>query len=216
MTRFIDNWNKVESKSLKHKLGGIIVPNKPLKPMIEQAIRQIRAQIAKLDLACARIRERGLKIFNNVVLSIQRRDMQRASMFANELSEVRRMNKMITQSKLALEQIVLRLDTVKDLGDITSTIGPTIPVIRNIKSGLASVVPEAENGMREISHLLNEVIVNASQTDEERMSFEVLNEDAERILAEASAIAEEQMKEIFPEIPQLLSKKVEERLSEAI
>ncbi|MCP8304102.1 MAG: hypothetical protein H3Z50_01315 [archaeon] len=214
MTRFIDNWDKVESKSLKDKLGGIVRPNKPLKPMIEQAIRQIRVQIAKLDLACTRIRERGLKIFNNVVLSIQRRDMQHASMFANELSEVRRMNKMITQSKLALEQIVLRLDTVKDLGDITSTIGPTIPVIRSIKSGLAGVVPEAENGMREISHLLNDVIVNASQTGEELISFEILNEDAEKILAEASAIAEEQMKEIFPEIPQLLSQKVEERVTE--
>jgi len=210
MTKFIDNWNKVESKNIKDKLGGFIRSEKPLKPMIDEAIRQIKSQIAKIDLVYAKIRERGLKIFNNVVLSIERSDMQHASIFANELTEVRRMNKMVAQSKLALEQIILRLDTVRDLGEITSTIGPTIPVIKSIKSGLASIVPEAENEMREISHLLNEVVVNASQTYEKWINFEILNEDAEMILAEASAIAEERVKENFPEIPNLISEKLEE------
>ena len=206
MNKFTDTWN--ESKSLKDKVGGILKSEKPLKPMIEQAIRQIQVQITKLDLVYARIKERGLKIFNNVVQSIQKHDIQYASMFANELIEVRRMNKMVAQSKLALEQIMLRLATVRDLGDITSTIGPTIPVIKSIKSGLARVVPEAENEIREISDLLNDVVINASQTVEERINFRILNEDAERILAEASTIAEERVKHIFPEIPELPSQKV--------
>ncbi len=206
MNKFTDTWN--ESKSLKDKVGGILKSEKPLKPMIEQAIRQIQVQITKLDLVYARIKERGLKIFNNVVQSIQKHDIQYASMFANELIEVRRMNKMVAQSKLALEQIMLRLATVRDLGDITSTIGPTIPVIKSIKSGLARVVPEAENEIREISDLLNDVVINASQTVEERINFRILNEDAERILAEASTIAEERVKHIFPKIPELPSQKV--------
>ena len=212
MNKFTDTWN--ESKSLKDKVGGILKSEKPLKPMIEQAIRQIQVQITKLDLVYARIKERGLKIFNNVVQSIQKHDIQYASMFANELIEVRRMNKMVAQSKLALEQIMLRLATVRDLGDITSTLGPTIPVIRSIKSGLARVVPEAENEIREISDLLNDVIINASQTGEERINFRILNEDAEKILAEASTIAEERVKHIFPEIPELPSQKV--KISETV
>ena len=214
MTKFTNKWNIHEYKSLKDKLGRVIKSEKPLKPIIEHAIKEIRVQIAKLDLVYAKIRERALKIFNSIVIFIERRDMQHASMLANELSEVKRIIKLITQSKLALEQIVLRLETVKDLGEITSSIGPTIPVIKSIKTGLVGVIPEAENKMIEISDLLNEVVVNASQIGEGQISFKILNEDAERILAEASAIAEDRIKDNLPEIPHSLSRKIQEVMPE--
>ena len=46
---------------------------------------------------------------------MQKNDDTRASMLANELSEVRKMNNVVTQAKLALEQLNLRLSTVQEL-----------------------------------------------------------------------------------------------------
>jgi division protein CdvB (Snf7/Vps24/ESCRT-III family) len=172
-----------------------------LKPRLEDAIRAIQTQVARLDATSTKLRERDAAIFSKVVTSIQKHDTQHASVYANELAEVRKMSKMVTSSKLALEQIVLRLNTVSELGDIVVTLAPAMGVIRSVKSGIISVLPEAEREINEISGLLSSILVDAGQTSGSTLNFEAANEDSERILAEASAVAEQRMKEKFPDLP---------------
>ena len=172
-----------------------------MKPRLDMAVRQIQVQTAKLEATSTKLRERDAQIFNKVVGSIQKHDTQHASVFANELAEIRKMNKMVTQAKLALEQIVLRLNTITELGDIVVTLTPAMSVIRSVKQGLIGVLPEAENEIGEISGLLSSILVDAGSVGGYSLNFEAANEDAERILAEASAVAETRMREKFPEIP---------------
>jgi division protein CdvB (Snf7/Vps24/ESCRT-III family) len=77
-------------------------------------------------------------------------------------------------------------------------------VIRGVKQGLVGVLPEAESEIGEISGLLSSILVDAGTVGGYSLNFEAANEDAERILAEASAVAEQRMKEKFPEIPSTL------------
>ncbi|MCL5671892.1 MAG: hypothetical protein JRN56_04035 [Nitrososphaerota archaeon] len=176
----------------------------PLKPRLDLAVRQIQVQVAKLDSTSTKLRERDNSIFTKVVSSLQKHDTQHASVFANELAEIRKMNKMVTQAKLALEQIVLRLNTITELGDIVVTLTPAMSVIRNVKQGLVGVLPEAENEIGEISGLLSSILVDAGTVGGYSLNFEAANEDAEKILAEASAVAETRMREKFPDIPSSL------------
>jgi len=111
------------------------------------------------------------------------------------------MSRMVTQAKLALEQITLRLNTVTELGDIVVTLTPAMAVIRSVRQGLMSVLPEAEGEIGEISSLLSSVLVDAGTVGGYTLNFEAANEDAEKVLAEAAAVAESRMKEKFPEIP---------------
>lgn len=191
---------KPQQPSFAERVRETVRPAGPLKPRLEQAVRQIQIQVAKLENASQKLKERDTAIFNKVVSAIQRHDMQHASVFANELAEVRKMTKMVTQAKLALEQIILRLNTVQELGDIVVTLTPAMAVIKNVKSGLVSVLPEAEHEISEISGLLSSILVDAGQLGGYTLNFEAANEDAERILAEASAVAEQRMKEKFPEL----------------
>ena len=175
-----------------------------MKPRLDLAVRQIQVQVAKLDSTSTKLRERDNSIFNKVVGSLQKHDTQHASVFANELAEIRKMNKMVTQAKLALEQIVLRLNTITELGDIVVTLTPAMAVIRNVKQGLVGVLPEAESEIGEISGLLSSILVDAGTVGGYSLNFEAANEDAEKILAEASAVAEQRMKDRFPEVPAVL------------
>jgi division protein CdvB (Snf7/Vps24/ESCRT-III family) len=77
-------------------------------------------------------------------------------------------------------------------------------VIRNVKQGLVGVLPEAESEIGEISGLLSSILVDAGTVGGYSLNFEAANEDAEKILAEASAVAEQRMREKFPEIPATL------------
>ena len=204
MSAFAGRWEKQNSQSLGNKVRESVRNPGPLKPRLDLAVRQIQVQVAKLDSTSSKLRERDNAIFNKVVVSLQKHDSQHASVYANELAEIRKMNKMVTQAKLALEQIVLRLNTITELGDIVVTLTPAMSVMRSVKRGLAGVLPEAEGEIGEISGLLSSILVDAGTVGGYSLNFEAANEDAERILAEASAVAEQGMKEKFPDIPSSL------------
>jgi len=205
MSQFASNWEKSNGGGFSEKVRGSIQNPGPLKPRLDMAVRQIQVQVAKLDGTCARLRERDAAIFNKVVTAMQKHDSQHAAVYANELAEVRKMSRMVTQAKLALEQITLRLNTVTELGDIVVTLTPAMAVIRSVRQGLVSVLPEAEGEIGEISGLLSSVLVDAGTVGGYSLNFEAANEDAEKVLAEAAAVAESRMKEKFPEIPSGLS-----------
>jgi division protein CdvB (Snf7/Vps24/ESCRT-III family) len=158
--------------------------------------------MAKLDTSMAKIRDRDSALFAKTVAAVQKHENQRASMFANELAEVRKVGKMVTQSKLALEQIVLRLNTITELGDIVATLAPATSIVRNVKQDIVGVMPDAEGELGEVSSLLSGILVDAGSMGGYSLNFEVANEEAEMALSEAAAVAESRMKEKFPELPQ--------------
>jgi division protein CdvB (Snf7/Vps24/ESCRT-III family) len=199
---FASSWErKDQTPGFMDRLRRTARPATPLKSQIEQANRQIRVLISQLDGTVNRIRQRDADIFKGVVTSLAKHDSQHAAVYANELSEVRKMGKMVTQAQLALEQISLRLGTITDLGEIATTLAPAVSVIRTMKQDLSIALPEADRQMGEISGLLSSVLVDAGTTGGISLNFDAANEDAERVLAEASAVAEQRMREDFPEIP---------------
>ena len=199
---FSSKWEKKEpTPGLMDRLRGSTRTPIPLKSQIEQANRQIRLLISQLDSAVTRIKQRDSTIFKKVVASLAQHDSAHAAVYANELAEVRKMGKMVTQAQLAMEQISLRLGTITDLGEIASTLAPAVSVIRNMKDGLMLALPEADKEIGEISGLLSSVLVDASYSGGVSLNFDAANEDAQKVLEEAASVAEERMKDSFPEIP---------------
>lgn len=199
---FTSKWDKKDQgPGLVDRLRGTVRQPTPLKSQLEQANRQIKILISQLDSTVSRIRQRDAVIFKNVVASLAKHDMQHATVYANELTEVRKMGKMVTQAQLAMEQISLRLGTINDLGEIASTLAPAVSVIRNMKEDLRVALPEADKEIGELSGLLSSVLVDAGTSGGISLNFDAANEDAQKVLEEASAVAEQRMRESFPEIP---------------
>ena len=199
---FANKWEKKEQgPGIMDRLKDTVRAPTPLKPQIEQANRQIRVLISQLDAAVNKIRQRDSTIFRGVVTSLAKHDTQHAAVYANELTEVRKMGKMVTQAQLALEQISLRLGTISDLGDIATTLAPAVSVIRSMKEGLRTALPEADREIGEISGLLSSVLIDAGTTGGLSLNFDAANEDAQRVMEEAAVVAEQRMKDSFPEIP---------------
>jgi len=200
--RFSKRWEEAPNQQpFTTRIKESLRPPGPLKPRLDMAIRRIELQVQRLDQASERFSERDKKIFARIVDAYTKHDMARANVFANELAEIRKMEKMIMHGRLALEQIVLRLRTVSELGDIVTTLAPAVGVLRSVKSGMAAIFPEAERELGQIGNLLNGIIIDAGQSTGLTINFESANEDAQKILAEASSVAEQKIKEKFPELP---------------
>ena len=175
----------------------------PVKPQIERATKEISVLIAKLDQAEARIKSRDQLIFTKVVHAISSGDKDHAAVYANELSEVRKIGANLKASKLALEQVTLRLRTVSDMGDVAATLAPTVAVMRGIGQGLGGLLPTAEGELAEISSLLSSTLVEAGSIGGTSLNFKAANDEAEQVLEEASAVASRRMEEELPPVPKV-------------
>jgi division protein CdvB (Snf7/Vps24/ESCRT-III family) len=202
MSNFTNNWEKRKSTRFGERLRTAFNNPGPLKPRLDALMRQINVVMSKLDTSMVKIRDRDAALFSKTVSSVQKHETQRAAMFANELAEVRKVGKLVTQSKLALEQIVLRLNTITELGDIVTTLAPATSIVRNVKEDIVGLMPDAEGELGEVSSLLSGILVDAGSIGGYTMNFETANEEAERALSEAAAVAESRMKERFPDIPE--------------
>ncbi len=197
----MEKWETKGTPSLGTRVKETIRPPGPLKPRLDAAIRSIQLQIQKLEIANQRFQERDRMMFSKVVDAYSRHDMDHAKIYANELAEIRKMSKMLMQAKMALEQIAMRLSTVTELGDIVVTLAPAMGVIKSVKAGISTLLPEAEKEFGDISTTLSSILIDAGQSAGLSLNFETANEDAMKILNEAAAIAEQKVREKFPELP---------------
>lgn len=182
-------------------LRSVIRSPTPMKMKIDQAIRRVELQIQRLDQAANRLTDRDKQIFSKVVAAYTKHDQQRANVFANELAEIRKMSKFMMHAELALERVVLRLKTVSQLGDVVVTLAPATKVLQQVRTGVYGVLPNAERELGQVGTMLNEIMIEAGQSTGMSPDIETANEESQKILNEAAMIAEQRMKEKFPELP---------------
>lgn len=212
MSNFSSNWNddgQSSDEGFGKRLKNAVKGPEPLKPKLENANRHIQVQIAKLSATSDRLAAKDKEIFQRVVSLIQNRDIQHARMLASELTEIRKMGKLVTQAKLAFEQIELRISTIQDLGDVASTLSPALGIVKGIAPGICNVLPEAQTEIDEISGLLRGILVESGQMNPSVVSVQATNGEAENIIAEAGVIAEQSIKDKFPDLPEYLQEQTE-------
>lgn len=201
---FKDKWNKTQSENMAVKILESIKSQTPLKPRIEEAQKKLEMQITKLSSISGKIVEKDQVIFKRIVHSIQNHDVQYAKLLSNELSQIRKMSKMVDSAKLALEQIQLRLNTITELGDVVVTLTPAMSVIKNIQGGLTSMVPEADQSLSQISDLMGGILSDSAQIPKHEVdSGRPLSEESTSIIEEATTLVEQSMKEKFPDLPSM-------------
>jgi division protein CdvB (Snf7/Vps24/ESCRT-III family) len=198
---FATRWMKSNEASFSEKLQNTVKPAGPLKPRIEYAQRKLQLQVSRLDSITHKLKEKDQSIFRKIVSAIQQHDTQYSTVLSNELAQIRKMSKMVSHSKLALEQIQIRLGTISELGDVVVTLSPAMAVVKNIRAGLSGMMPEVDNEMGEISQMLGGILMDAGQIGGYTINFDSANEEATKIMEEAASVAENRMKDKFPDLP---------------
>jgi len=204
----LDNWSN-DKKGLS-KFKGFIKSKEPIKPRFEEAQRKLRLQIANLEMISQRLKEKEQTLFARIVKGMRERDMQTATMLSNELAQIRKLKNTVNYSKLALEQINLRMNTMTDLGDIVVTLSPAMSIVNNVKNDISVMMPEFNNEISAVNNILNELMINSSEIPNgTQLPVNQLtnNEDVQQILDEATALVEKDVKNRLPELPMNMQSK---------
>jgi len=201
MNNFQNSWSKPTTPTISEKFNDIMKPKGALKPRIEAAVKNLTGQISKLDGMLTKLHQRDEKLFQRIVAATQKHDVHTGKVLANELAEVRKVSKMLGNARMALEQIELRLTTFHDLGDTVVTIAPTIGLMKSLRSSLGKFMPEADRELGMMTEMLGGLMTESFQGDSAFGMDQTTNEESDRILEEAAAVAESSVGDKFPSMP---------------
>lgn len=178
-------------------------PGGPLKPRLDAVQKKIQVQIARLEELHTSLKSKDDDVFRKLVDSIKENNAQYSIVLSSELARARQVSRVVSLSKVALEKLVARLSSASDFGDLVIVLSPAMSVVKNLRSSLTPHVPEMEVELGIISELLSGILVDAGQVGGYTINFETANEEAVRLIDEASLAVEQKMKEEFPGIPDL-------------
>ena len=201
MPGFQNKWSKPPSQGITERINETIKPKGPLKPRVQMAIQRLQKQIAKLDGMLSKLKERDAKLFERIVTATQQHDTQTTKVLSNELAEIRKVTKVLGNARTALEQIELRLSTAHDLGDTIVTIMPTIGLMKSLKSSLSKFMPGAEQEINHMAEMLGGLMTDTFSGDASFGIDATTNDESEKILQEAAAVAETSVDNKFPTTP---------------
>ena len=203
MVSFSDKWNALKNnEKLSQAFMGRVKPDAPLKNRLDTAQKKLQLQITKLAEIDTKLQQKNNAIFEKIVSSKKANNETYAKVYANELAEIRKHQKMISNAKLSMEQIQIRLNTVSELGDVVVTLSPCMSLIKGLSTSLGGMMPTVSDSMQDLSNMLGDIVTGSSITHDGSLGqMDTMNSDATAILEEAQSIVSENTRQSMPDPP---------------
>jgi division protein CdvB (Snf7/Vps24/ESCRT-III family) len=194
-------FKKDEKESVVSKILNVTKPQESIKEQIVSVTQRLDAQSRALETAVRRFEMRDAEMFRKVVRAMENREQARANIYATELGEIRKVEKMLSHASLALQSVSMRLSTVSEMGDLVTVLSPAKTVLNGIGSEMYSIMPEASQELENIGDTLSEICsTTSSQYIDNSIGVQTTNEEALKILKEAEKAAENKIKDKLPEV----------------
>src|SRR3989454_9493442 len=105
----------------------------------------------------SRLQQRDKEMFQRCIGAQLSKDSAHATLYANECAEIRKMAHITLSSELALERVVLRLQTIEEFGDIMAQIAPVIGVVRETRGRITGIITEIATELRKEKNMPSEM-----------------------------------------------------------
>lgn len=160
-------------------------------------------QLARLRMLDKKFTAMNKDLRNQIAANIKSGNNDRAKAIANELANIRHVQRTTQNMSLALEVVVIRFSTINEFAIILETINPTIEMIKDIQKDISKAVPTANEVLSEMTSMTSDVLINSnikSEVGKVPVSTPV-DTEALSILNEVEGILENEAKVKLPEVP---------------
>ena len=121
---------------------------------------------------------------------------------ANEVAEVKRLAKFLYHVELAIERVILRLETMRELSDIIIDLKPALRMLQKVSKELFEVLPDVSSELSRVNDVISETLYSTRiTTDESLIPVNRTTPGGEEILKEVSSFLEQKVAEQLPEPP---------------
>jgi hypothetical protein len=134
--------------------------------------------------------------------ALKKNNKDRAAMCANEIAEVRKLIKFLYNVQLAIERVVLRLETIKELSEIVVDLKPALKLLQNVSQELFQVLPDVSTELNNVNEAIHDTLYATKiNADESLIPVGKKTEAGEEILKEVTGFIEQKLNETLPEPP---------------
>ena len=166
-----------------------------VKPKIASTIKEIEFHRKELENLRVRLEQRRKSLFDTTVKAMMTKDQPKATVYANEWSELRKVGKVVYASELALTQVVLRLESILDVGDVMFHMSMAFKVLRKVNKTVQGLVPSLDQASSDINSALTETMAGMENISPS-ISLNIQTETGEELVEEARKLAEERAEEM--------------------
>lgn len=198
--KIIGNWSEDSRERLRVKGTALFNRKTSLRDRIDSCIFRLRTQKERIEESLARLQRRDRDYFEKCVAAQVAKDSSQAALYAIECADVRKVASTTMQSELALEQIVLRLETVQQFADLVDTLTPVLGVLRAVRHQIDGILPGMSCELGTIIENLDNVMIEVGEAPSSSFDINASSEEARRVLTQAVTMAEERMRQRFPEL----------------
>jgi division protein CdvB (Snf7/Vps24/ESCRT-III family)/predicted CopG family antitoxin len=162
----------------------------------------LRTQHNKLEQATFRLKERDKILFQSCINALNSNNKERAAICANEMSEVRKLITFLYNVELAVERVILRLETIKELNDIVFDLKPALKLLQGVSQELFTVLPDVSSELCKVNEAISDTLQSTKiTTDESVIPVNKKTPEGEQIIKEVAGFLEQRLSEKLPEPP---------------
>jgi len=177
----------------------------PFRETVFKSMQTLRVQHNRLEQATYRLKERDKALYQTCIAAIKNKSKERAAICANEITEVRKLLKFLSNMELAIERVILRLETIKELSDIVIDLKPALRLLQGVSQQLFEVLPDVSNELNRVNETISETLHSTKVTaDESLIPVGKKTVGGDEILQEVSTFLKRKISEELPEPPALL------------
>jgi hypothetical protein len=133
---------------------------------------------------------------------LNNKNKERAAICANEIAEVRKFLEFLHHIELAIERVLLRLETIKELNDIVFDLKPALRLLQSVSQQLFEVLPDVSSELCKVNEEISQTLHSTRlTTDESIIPVGGKTPAGEEILKEVSSFLEQKLVEELPEPP---------------
>lgn len=170
--------------------------------VITEISLRLKEQQDKLQESVYRLRDRDKDLFEKTVRAQAEGDNIKAAIYAQEISDIRKMIKVAYTAYLALEKVRIRLETVNELHSISSTLAPVASILTVLKDQIRGIAPDVAVALDTISSSVNSLVAETGAIPNNNVTLTpYLDEEARKIIEEAQKSAESEIKNLLPDLP---------------
>ncbi|MFW6116958.1 MAG: hypothetical protein ACOC6G_00050 [Thermoproteota archaeon] len=174
----------------------------PTGQVIGKSIRKLEVQKNKISRVHFRLQKRDEKLFQVCVKALKDDDKGKAQILANEVAEVKRLLKFLHDVELAIERVIIRLETVRELSDIMVDLKPALRTLRGVSEELFDFLPDVSSELSDVDDAITETLYSTRvTTDGSTLPMDKTTPGGEEVLKEVSQKLEQEAVEKLPEPP---------------
>ncbi|MBI2183552.1 MAG: hypothetical protein HYU39_01185 [Thaumarchaeota archaeon] len=162
---------------------------------LSSAARKIELHRRDLEMLKGKLETRRQALFEAIVRCVTKKDDVNASVYSSEHAELIKVIRAVSASEVALTQVALRFESIRDVGEAILHVNSVSKVLKEIGYNMSKLGPSLEHATDEVNTVLGETLAELG-TLSPSVRLDVQTLSVEELIAKARSYAEQKATEL--------------------